>query len=251
MELNLTGKKAIVTGGSSGIGKAITKELLAEGVQVLITGRNEERLKDCMKSLNSHDVRYLVWDVADISTYKDNLQKTLQIIGKVDILVNNAGVLTKNEGSNDFFNITEEEYDLTQSINMKGVFFMCQLIADYMIKNEMNGSIINIASEMGVRPVVNTYGMSKWGVVGLTKGIGPMLAPKGINVNAVAPGPTTTKMMGWSEGDKNIHPNIPIGRWACPEEIASLVCYLASEKGKNFVGEIIVCDGGDCLRKIK
>jgi 3-oxoacyl-[acyl-carrier protein] reductase len=131
--------------------------------------------------------------------------------------------------------------------NLKAVFFMCQNIAKHMLKNNVKGHILNIGSEMGARPACVTYGISKWGVHGLTKGYGKMLAARGIVVNGIAPGAITTDMMNWKEGDSIYRKSHANHRFGFPEEIAKLALFLVSESGNNIIGEVVSCDGGSSL----
>ncbi len=246
MKQLLKGKRAIVTGGSRGIGRAIAKEFINEGAKVLITGRSEEALVQITEKQDN--LEYLVWDATDFDNYNSNIKKSYDKLGgNIDILVNNAGVLTQNDFMMNYLDLELNEWDLVMDTNLKAVYFMCQSMAKYMIENNIKGHIINIGSEMGRRPACVSYGISKWGVEGLTKGFGQKLASKGIIVNGIAPGATTTSMMNWSEGDsieRKTHAN---GRFGFPEEIARLAAYLASDFGENIIGEMILCDGGSSL----
>lgn len=243
----LQGKKAIITGAGSGIGFAIAKKYYEEGADIVITGRNEEKLTKACLDIGCK-ARYLVWDITDFAHCKEFIDKSVNILGGgIDVLVNNAGVLTQNDFSWNYLELTPEEWDYVMDINCKGMYFMCQNMAKHMIENNTRGHIVNITSEMGFRPACVTYGISKWGTVGLTKGLGMMLASKNIIVNGIAPGAITTKMMRWKNGDSVYRESHANKRFGFPEEIADLAVFLGSEKADNIVGEIILSDGGSSL----
>lgn len=244
----LEDKRAIVTGGGSGIGLAIAKSYCQEGARVLITGRNEEKLEAACKEIGPA-CTYTVWDVREVAACGERIEEAAKTLGgPIDILVNNAGVLTKHDFEWNYLELTPEEWDYVMDTNCKAVFFLCQNMAKHMLANEVKGHIVNITSEMGFRPACVTYGISKWGAVGLTKGLGMMLASSGIVVNGIAPGATTTEMMGWKEGDSVYRKSHANKRFAYPEEIANLAVFLGSTYGDNIVGEVILSDGGSSLK---
>ena len=159
--------------------------------------------------------------------------------GKIDILVNNAGVLGAS-----FPNAQEEEYDAVLDTNLKGVFFLSQLIGKYMKENNIHGNILNIASSSSLRPAASAYTISKWGLRGLTLGLAKSLAPYGIVVNGVAPGPTATPMLIKGDRANITHEKIPAGRYAMPEEIANMALFLVSDMGRMVLGDIVYMTGG-------
>lgn len=157
----------------------------------------------------------------------------------IDILVNNAGVL-----GGSMPNATEKDYDAVLDTNLKGVFFLSQLMGRYMRDYNVKGNILNIASSSSLRPAASAYTLSKWGLRGLTLGLAKSLAHYGITVNGVAPGPTATPMLK-GEDDKNlIHTGIPLGRFVMPEEIANMAVFLVSGMGKSIIGDIVYMTGG-------
>lgn len=251
----LKGKKVLVTGGSRGIGFAIAKEFLNQGANVVITGRNAKRLEATLTNFAPYKPLLLEWDASDIDICKEKLDEAINMLGGLDIVINNAGVLTPHDVCAElyveqFFKVTPEDFDYVIGVDLKGVFFLCQAAAQYMIDNntgKCKGHIVNVGSEMGYRPVASPYGMAKWGVHGITKGLGKLLGKKGICVNGIAPGATTTEMMNWHPGDSTERESHPNGRFGTPEEMAKLTAYLASEQGENIVGHVVLCDGGSSL----
>ena len=159
---------------------------------------------------------------------------------RIDILVNCAGVINHSR----FEEISEEEYDSIMDINTKGTFFMCQAMGKFMIDRHIKGHILNVSSSSALRPAWTPYQMSKWAVRGFTLGLADTLLPYGIIVNAIAPGPVATKMLGKSETDNIDNPSCPIGRYALPGEIASLATFMVSDLGDMIVGDTFYMTGG-------
>lgn len=159
---------------------------------------------------------------------------------RIDILVNSAGVVSHS----DFLDMSEQEYDSIMDINAKGTFFMSQAIAKYMIENRIKGHILNVTSSSALRPAWTPYQMSKWAVRGLTLGMADRLLPYGIIVNAIAPGPTATPMLGKKEGDSIYNATCPAGRFAMPSEIAALATFMVSDMGDMIVGDTFYMTGG-------
>lgn len=140
-------------------------------------------------------------------------------------------------------NAKEADYDKILDTNLKGAFFLSQLVGKYMKENHIKGNILNIASSSSLRPAVSAYTLSKWGLRGLTLGLGKALAPYGITVNGLAPGPTATPML--MKDTTNItNENIPLGRFVMPEEIANMAVFLVSEMGRSVIGDIVYMTGG-------
>ena len=162
---------------------------------------------------------------------------------RVDILVNAAGIAPIS-GYNNFFNTTEETYDSIMDINIKGTFFVSQVIARYMIDKHIQGHILNISSSSALRPAWTPYELSKWAVNGFTKGLADSICRYGITVNAIAPGPTATSMTGLGNNDSIYHFSSPMGRYSTPEEIANLALFLVSSTGNMIVGETVYMTGG-------
>lgn len=237
----LDGKIAFISGGSSGIGYSIAKAFIESGARVIISARNEEKLKKCCDELGENS-RYMVLDISKIDTFDEAIRKATVLFGEksnIDILVNSAGVLAKS----DLFSMTEEEWNLVVDSNAKGVYFLSRVVAKQMIDNKVRGHILNVTSSSALRPAWTPYQVSKWIVKGLTMGLADTLIPYGITVNAIAPGPTTTPMLNKKDGDTIFCTN-PAGRYIMPEEIANIAVMLASDTGNMIIGDTIYVTGG-------
>lgn len=241
----LKSRFALITGGTSGIGFAIAKLFLNSGASVCITGRSQERIDDACNKLKlsvpeSKDHIYgIVLDNQEVSAFPSTIDRIIGIEGKIDILVNNAGILGGNISES-----TEKEYDTVLDTNLKGTFFLSRIVGKYMISNQIKGNILNIASSSSLRPANSAYTISKWGIRGLTSGLAKSLAPYGITVNGVAPGPTATPMLLKEDIHNISHPTLPAGRYVLPEEIANMALFLVSDMGRMVVGDIVYMTGG-------
>lgn len=244
----LKGRTALVTGGTSGIGKEIARAFINAGATVVITGRSIQRIDETCEeikatcSANDKTIWGIVLDNKQVNQFESSLRKIRERLSgrNIDILVNNAGV----RGGH-IAHTTEEEYDNIMDTNLKGVFFLTQLIAKDMIAKKVQGNILNISSASSVRPAVSAYHISKWGIKGMTEGLALSLAPYGIVVNAIAPGPTATPMLNKTDNDKNIsHQRSLIGRYATPVEIANMAVILVSDMSRTIIGDTIFMSGG-------
>lgn len=246
----LKDKKILITGGSTGIGFSIANKCIKEGATVLITGRNEHKLQNAVSNINSSLLKYIVWDVSELSLLDSKLKECTDILGgDVDILINNAGVIDTTS----FPNITESIWDKVYKTNSKGLYFLTQEICKYWLNKPLNNNtkkIINMSSQGGFVGATYPYRMTKWDVSGLTQGLGVKLAPEGIIVNGIAPGVIATDMQpNISKDSENIfYSNNPIERYAFPEEIAELAVFLMSDASNFIVGQTIVCDGGYSIK---
>ena len=240
--MRLEGKRALVTGASRGIGRAIALAYAREGADVAITGRDAAALAPQAEAIRALGGRALVveWDVRRVEEADQRIAEVRDGLGGLDIAVNNAGV-NRGDGSR-FPTVTSQEWDYILDTNLKGLYFACQAAARDMVAAR-GGVILNIASDAGLRAASEPYGISKWGVVALTKGLGKTLAAQGVRVNALAPGPVATGMMGWEPG-KSLAIGSPLGRMATPEEIAEVAVFMASDAALPMVGEIVVVNGG-------
>lgn len=240
----LKGRKILITGGSSGIGLAIAKKCLSEGAEVVITGRNADKLHAVSEGIGNPLLHTLEWDVSDIGIIQEKLDKVSMIInGRLDVLVNNAGILMPKA----FREVTEEIWDKTYSINSKGLFFLSQAICNRWIKETVGGKIINISSSGGFLAAHYPYRMTKWDIVGFTHGLGLKFYKDGIIVNGIAPGMTASEIIR-VDTDKNAYVDYPpSNRVSLPEEVAELAVFMISDAANNIVGQTIVCDGGYSL----
>lgn len=245
----LAGRVALITGGTSGIGFEIARLFLKSGASVVITGRDEERVQERCRELlkfgyDENSIFGIGMDVSRVDLMEVSFQAALALLHgrQIDILVNNAGII-----GGDISNSTEAEFAAVIDTNLKGVFFLSQLVGRYMKINSIAGNMLFIASSSSLRPATSAYTLSKWGIRGLVLGLAKSLIPYGIVVNGVAPGPTATPMLV-SDPSKGIGlKNSPLGRYALPEEIANMAVFLTSGMGRTIVGDIIYMTGGSGL----
>jgi 3-oxoacyl-[acyl-carrier protein] reductase len=247
--MRLNNKTAIVTGARRGMGRAIALAMAREGANVVVSDISQE---DCQKVVDEIEKLgrkglALKCDVSSSNDVENMVKKTVAEFGRVDILVNNAGILTFKP----FLELTDEDWDRTLNVNLKGQFLCARAAARVMAKNKW-GRIINIASissgGCGIAfPLIAHYTASKGGVVALTEALALELTSQGINVNAICPGAIDTDMAkGTKESGQlaQVLARIPKGRLGQPEEIASLAVFLASEESDYISGAAIVIDGG-------
>ena len=245
----LKGNKALVTGGSRGIGFAIAEELVKNGCKVVITGRNEETLKKACEKIGKN-IYSMVWDASQTELAFKKIEEASEIMNGLDIVVNNAGIFAMRSewDKKSLLEITETEWETVMKTNSSSVFFTMQAGVKYMLKNKIKGNILNVTSVAGYEPVCGAYGASKIAATALTKGWGKMFADTGITINGIAPGPVATEMNNWHEGDPMEHDRIPFGRFATSEEIAKLAINLLSKEAEMICGETVVLDGGYSIR---
>lgn len=243
----LEGKTALITGGSSGIGYAIAHSFLKNGACVVLCGRNQEKLNKAQEQLlrecdcSVERIQILQFDISNISWMTRVLTEFLSHeSNRIDVLVNNAGI----NGGSSFPNTKENEFDEIIDTNLKGMYFISQIMADYMVSHRIHGNILNITSSSALRPANTPYIVSKWGERGLTLGMAKKYLPYGIVVNGLAPGPTMTPMMKEEDHDDLSNDYSPIGRYATPEEMGNLATILVSDMGRLIVGDTIYATGG-------
>lgn len=239
----LQGRCALITGGTSGIGYEIAKSFMNAGAKVVITGRSQEKTDKIAARLQTEtgvkDAAFaLEWDNTQCNLFEEKFRKAIAMVGHIDILVNNAGLVGGNIDV-----VSEEQYDAILNTNLKGVFFLSKLASKYMKENHIQGNILNVASSSSLRPAISAYTLSKWGLRGLTLGLAKMLAPYGITVNGIAPGPTATPMLHRDADNLTLKAN-PTGRFAMPQEIANMAVMLCSGMGRMVIGDIIYMTGG-------
>lgn len=237
---------ALITGGTSGIGYSIAEAYLKAGIKaVVITGRSQEKIDVACQRLSKYGLCLgFVMDNTQVDKFSGIFKRILQELAQyeihnVDILVNNAGVLGAS-----IPNAKEEDYDKILDTNLKGVFFLTQFFCNYMVKNNIKGNVLNIASSSSLRPAISAYTISKWGLRGLTLGFARAYAKYGITINGLAPGPTATPMLIHNDDKNLLNTLIPLGRFALPEEIANMAVFLVSDMGHAIIGDIIYMTGG-------
>jgi NAD(P)-dependent dehydrogenase (short-subunit alcohol dehydrogenase family) len=251
---DLSGKVSIVTGGAQGIGKGIALRLAEAGASVVVSDINLESAQATVTEMEKSGYRALAVqsDTSKVADAERTVQDALRAFGDLHILVNNAGIypFTSTE------TITEAIWDKTLDINLKGMMFFSQAAAKAMIAKGHGGKIVNIGSVDGFHPTGDllSYDASKGGVIMLTKALAKDLAPKHINVNAIAPGAIQTPggsagMGGMSQAQieaatKAFLATIPVGRIGMPDDIGRVALFLASEMSDYMTGSVIVADGG-------
>lgn len=244
--MNLDGKVAIVTGGSRGIGRAITEVLASRGADILIADIQEELAKttaeEVAKSTRRKVLPFKV-DVSELTNAQEMVNFALEQFGKVDILVNNAGVTRDNL----IMRMSEDEWDTVISINLKGAFNCSKSIIRPMMRQRY-GRIVNISSVSGLAGQVGqtNYSASKAGVIGFTKALAREVASRNITVNAIAPGfiPTALTTDLPEDLKTSILGITPLGRMGKPEEVAYAVAFFVSDEAAYITGQVLSVDGG-------
>lgn len=244
------GKVAWIGGGSGGIGLAIAKSLLKDGCKVIISGTNEDKLNNLKSELNSQNVGTLLLDYKETGTFKGKVQDAVDIFGKINIFISATGVHADRDGL-DFLNVTEQEYDSIMGVNLKGTYFICQNVAQYMVDNSIHGHILIISSQSALEPSWSPYRLSKLGIEGVTKGMAQRLIEHGIIVNGIGPGPTATKMQKNYDGTDIYTPLNPIHRFTMPEEVAEFAKMMVSQLGDTIVGDTLYMSGGRGIIEIR
>lgn len=240
---NLSGKKALITGASGGIGGAIAKALHAQGADVALSGRNEAALNKLASEIGNDRVHIIVGDLNTAEAADAVIKSAEEKMGQVDILVNNAG-LTK-DGL--FMRMKDEDWQVVQDVNLTAPFRLIRAAIRGMMKRR-SGRIINITSVVGVtgNPGQANYCASKAGMIGMSKSMAQEVANRGITVNCIAPGFIATAMTDALNDDQkaSINATIPAGAMGSPEDIAASVVYLASDEANYMTGQTLHVNGG-------
>ena len=236
------GKVALVTGASSGIGKAIVEKFVENGAYVLGIARSEEKLKALKEKLgDSFD--YEIADVSDHERAKEIVEKLVKERGRIDVLVNNAGITRDTL----IMRMDEKKWDEVINVNLKGAFNYSRHVSYYMMKQK-SGVIINISSIVGIYGNAGqaNYAASKAGIIGLTKSMAKELGKRGIRVVAIAPGFIETPMTeNLPESLKKLALDMtPLGRFGKPEEVANVALFLASDMASFITSTVIEVSGG-------
>lgn len=244
--MSFTGKTAVVTGGSRGLGRAVCLELAAGGANmVLCYAGNEAAAQETVSACEALGARALAvrCNVAEAGEVKALMDAAVQAFGRIDILVNNAGVT--RDGL--LMMMKEDDFDAVIDANLKGTFLCMKAVARQMVKQRY-GRIVNLSSVVGLRGNAGqvNYAASKAGVIGMTKSLAKELAGRNITVNAVAPGFIATDMTAaMPEAAKTAAlAAIPMGRMGAPEDVAKAVAFLAGEDAAYITGQVLAVDGG-------
>ena len=244
--MDFTGKTAVVTGGSRGIGRAVCLELAKGGANVVLCyAGNESAAAETVSACETLGAKALAvkCDVADGAQVKQLMDEAVKAFGRIDILVNNAGIT--RDGL--LMMMKEEDFDAVISANLKGTFLCMKAVSRIMMKQRY-GRIVNLSSVVGLRGNAGqvNYAASKAGVIGMTKSLAKELASRGVTVNAVAPGFIETDMTAaMTEAAKAATlASIPQQRLGAPEDVAKAVAFLASEEAGYITGQVLAVDGG-------
>ncbi len=242
MHIDLSGKVALVTGSTRGIGRSIAETLTGAGARVAVVGRDLAKAQAAAAEVG-HDAKGFACDVADTAQVTALVADVEAAFGTLDILVNNAG-MTKD---NVVMRLKDEDWDAVLDANLRGAFASIRAASRGMMKRR-SGRIINISSVVGVignRGQAN-YAASKAGLIGLTKSVAKELASRNILCNAVAPGFIATDMTAalGPEQRKALEAQIPLERLGRPEDVAAAVAFLASDHAAYITGQVLVVDGG-------
>ena len=241
---DLSGRVALVTGASRGIGKAITQRYAAAGATVAACARDDHARPVVEEIVAAGGTAVaLSLDVTDVSSVTAAVDTTLERFQRVDILVNNAGIVRDQL----LMRMKTAEWDAVLATNLTGAFTCTQAVLRPMLKQRW-GRVINISSVVGQsgNPGQVNYAAAKAGLIGFTKALAREVASRGITVNVVAPGMIETDMTAWL-GDRarsTLETQIPLGRLGAPEEVAGAVCFLASDEASYITGQVVGVNGG-------
>ncbi len=239
--MNLEGKVAIITGGSSGIGKAVAERYVEEGMDVVIADVDEERGEEVADEVGC---TFMKCDVSSYENVEEVVEETVEEFGKLDVMVNNAGIGSVNT----IEEMDMEEYEQIRSVDLDGVVYGCKAATPHL--KETEGTIINTASIYGLVGDVGAtaYNAAKGGVVNLTRSVADDLAQHNVRVNSICPGFVRTPMTEEALEDEEFRSHVlnqtPLGRVAEPEEIAGPAAFLASDEASYITGVNLPVDGG-------
>ncbi|MBQ7505602.1 MAG: 3-oxoacyl-[Ruminococcus sp.] len=244
--MNFTGKTAVITGGYSGIGRAVAEKLASKGADIALVGiGSDEDKQAALKAVGDLGVRVKAYDcdVSDFAAGEAVIKQIIDEYGKIDILINNAGINRDKL----MLNMTEAEFDAVIAVNLKGAFNMTKHVYKPFMR-QRSGRIVNLASIVGLNGNAGqaNYCASKAGVIGMTKAVAKELAARNVTVNAVAPGYIDTPMtQALSDKVKDeIAAMIPMKRRGLPEDVANVIAFLCSDYASYVTGEVIRVDGG-------
>jgi NAD(P)-dependent dehydrogenase (short-subunit alcohol dehydrogenase family) len=253
MHFDLTGKVAVITGGSRGIGEAIARAYAAAGANVVVTSRKPENVEPVAAAINAEYPGRALAIAAHAGRQSETqavVEQTVAHFGRLDIAVNNAGT---NPHFGPLLTAEESHWDKILEVNVKGYFWLCQAAARQMQRQGSGGKIINVASIAGLKPgaMMGVYSVSKAAVLMMTQALAVELGSDNIQVNAIAPGFIKTKFSSALWSNPAIHDPLvqhtPAGRMAEPEELTGIALYLASAASNFTTGAIFTVDGGYTL----
>ena len=244
--MRLSGKVALVTGSARGIGRSIAEAFSAEGAIVVVNDvGNDAGARETLAAITGSGGNGTVemFDVSDPAAVDAGVKNILAAHGRIDVLVNNAGITRDNL----LLRMSEEEFDAVIRVNLKGTYLMTKTVTRHMMK-QRSGKVVNISSVVGMMGNAgqSNYAAAKAGIIGFTKAAARELAPRNITVNAIAPGFIRTAMTaGLPEAvQKAFLAQIPLGRFAEPQEVAELALFLASDASSYITGQVIGINGG-------
>lgn len=247
-QFDLSGKSAIITGGSKGLGLAMAAGLASAGADIMLVNRNAQEGNDAAEQLsNDFGIKAFSFpaDIANEERTKNMAEAAMDSFGKIDILINSAGINIRGP----IDEVTPGDFNNVIEVNVNGTWLCCRAVTPFMKKNN-SGSIINMASTLGLVGLSNRtpYAASKGAVVQMTRALALELAPFNIRVNAICPGPFLTDMnipiAGTEEGKKFVVGATALGRWAEMREIQGAAIFLASDAASYMVGSMLTVDGG-------
>ncbi|TCC95412.1 SDR family oxidoreductase [Pedobacter hiemivivus] len=239
---------AIVTGGGAGLGLAISKKLIQEGLYVIMIGRNEDKLKTAAAEFGEL-CSYRVFDLQNLAGIPALIEEIHASFGKIDVLVNNAGINMKKP----FIEVTDEDFANVIQVNLSAVFSISREVVKKMI-DAQSGAIVNISSmaaQYGI-PKVIAYSAAKTGIEGMTRAMATELSPLGIRINCVAPGFIKTAMSAKAldadpERKNKVFSRTPMAKMGEPEDVADAVYFLSSASAKYITGVVMPVDGGNSI----
>lgn len=247
----LQDKKIVITGGGSGLGLAMAKKFISEGAEVLISGRNQDKLILAVEELGESKCKFMVADVCDVEHSREFLERAKQQLGgRIDCLVSNAGVSLHE---NIYTNVTVEGFDKQFDTKFRAGYFLGKAFLEMKTKepgNQLEAELLYITSETGNQVYDIPYGMTNAALNSLVGAFSRRVYRQGIRVNAIAPGVTLTDMTkDYAESsDGNLYRDCASGRTFIPEEVAEVACFLLSDASKCISGEIIHCNAGNHLK---
>lgn len=247
--MKLNGKVTIITGASGGIGKSVAQKILEEGSKVVLVSRNKNKLKKTVEELDKNDnLIYVAADVSHESEVLSVIEQTLTAFDKIDNLINCAAIIND---PTPFHLMTEDQWSNLMNVNIKGTFQPIKAVIPLMIEQK-SGNIINISSLLGIRAIpkvpFSVYGVTKAGIIMLTKSIAVEYGQYNIRCNCIAPSTIRSPMMEPYLQDENakrmLEGSFPLKRIGDPEDVANAILFLASDDSKWITGTVMTLDGG-------